>query len=53
MIENQQRGNFAFIDGINLHLTYDYLDWKMDYRKLRIYLRKRHNEIAEKSLFKQ
>ncbi len=35
--------NYAFIDGINLHLTYEYLDWKMDYRKLRIYLRKRHN----------
>ncbi len=35
--------NFAFIDGINLHLTFEYLDWKIDYRKLRIYLRKRHN----------
>ena len=39
----QQRGNYAFIDGINLHLTYEYLDWKMDYEKLRRYLRKRHN----------
>jgi len=43
MIGSQQRNNFAFIDGINLHLTYEYLDWKIDYRKLRIYLRKRHN----------
>ncbi len=27
-------------------MTYEYLDWKMDYRKLRIYLRKRHNIIT-------
>lgn len=39
----QEQGNYAFIDGINLHLTYEYLGWKLDYRKLRIYLRKRHN----------
>jgi uncharacterized LabA/DUF88 family protein len=38
-----QRSNYAFIDGVNLHLTYEYLDWRLDYRKLRIYLRKRHN----------
>ena len=36
-------GNYAFIDGINLHLTYENLDWKMDYRKLFLYLAKRHN----------
>lgn len=35
--------NYAFIDGINLHLTYENLDWKLDYRKLRIFLEKRHN----------
>ena len=35
--------NYAFIDGINLHLTYEYLSWKIDYRKLRAYLSKRHN----------
>ncbi len=39
----QKQGNYAFIDGINLHLTYEYLDWKMDYRKLRMYLREKHN----------
>lgn len=38
-----QRSNYAFIDGINLHLTFEYLEWKLDYRKLRIYLKKRHN----------
>lgn len=42
MVVAQQRGNYAFIDGINLHLTYENLDWKLDYRKLRIYLEKRH-----------
>jgi len=26
------RGNYAFIDGINLHLTYENLDWLLDYR---------------------
>jgi uncharacterized LabA/DUF88 family protein len=43
MVVTQPKGNYAFIDGINLHLTYEYLDWKMDYRKLGIYLRKRQN----------
>jgi len=43
MVVAQQKGNYAFIDGINLHLTYEYLDWKIDYRKLLIYLRGRHN----------
>jgi len=33
--------NFAYIDGANLHLTYEYLDWKLDYQKLRNYLAKR------------
>jgi len=33
--------NFAFIDGANLHLTYEYLDWKLDYQKLRNYLSKK------------
>lgn len=33
--------NFAFIDGANLHLTYEYLDWKLDYQKLRNYLQKK------------
>ena len=35
--------NIAFIDGANLHLSYEYLDWKLDYNKLRIYLQKRLN----------
>lgn len=39
----KQPNNYAFIDGSNLHLTYVYIDWEMDYRKLRRFLRKRHN----------
>lgn len=39
----KEPNNYAFIDGSNLHLTYEYVDWKMDYRKLRRFLRKRHN----------
>ncbi len=39
--------NFAFIDGANLHLTYEYLDWRLDYQKLRNYLKKKLDvEIA-------
>jgi uncharacterized LabA/DUF88 family protein len=33
--------NFAFIDGANLHFTYENIDWKLDYQKLINYLRKR------------
>jgi uncharacterized LabA/DUF88 family protein len=33
--------NFAFIDGANLHFTYENLDWELDYQKLRNYLNKR------------
>ncbi len=31
--------NFAFIDGANLHITYENLSWKLDYQKLLKYLR--------------
>ena len=34
--------NYAFIDGTNLHLTYEHLPWKMDYQKLRVYLSDRY-----------
>jgi uncharacterized LabA/DUF88 family protein len=33
--------NFAFIDGANLHITYENLDWQLDYEKLRHYLEKK------------
>jgi uncharacterized LabA/DUF88 family protein len=35
--------NFAFIDGANLHITYENLDWKIDYEKLLNCLRTRFN----------
>jgi len=35
--------NFAFIDGANLHFTYENLGWELDYAKLRNYLRKKFN----------
>jgi uncharacterized LabA/DUF88 family protein len=38
--------NFAFIDGANLHLTYEYLDWKLDYQKLRNYLKNKFEVIV-------
>jgi hypothetical protein len=33
--------NYAFIDGANLHLTYENIEWKLDYQKLRNYLQKK------------
>jgi len=39
----QQKGNFAFIDGTNLHLSTKYLSWLIDWQAFREYLRKRHN----------
>ena len=33
--------NFAYIDGANLHFTYENLDWNLDYQKLRNYLEKK------------
>jgi len=38
--------NFAFIDGANLHLTYENLDWELDYQKLRNYLEKKLDVIV-------
>ena len=37
--------NFAFIDGANLHFTYENLSWELDYQKLRNYLRKKLDVI--------
>ena len=35
--------NFAFIDGANLHYTYENLDWQIDYSKLILLLKAKHN----------
>ena len=37
------RNNYAFIDGVNLHMTYEYLKWKVDYNKLLQWLTRTHN----------
>ena len=31
--------NYAFIDGANLHFTYENIDWEIDYQKLRNHLK--------------
>lgn len=31
--------NYTFIDGNNLHLGIKQLNWKVDYKKFRVYLR--------------
>jgi len=38
--------NYAFIDGSNLHYTYENLEWKLDYQKLRDILQKKFNVIV-------
>lgn len=38
--------NFAFIDGANLHFTYENLGWKLDYQKLRNYLKKKLSVVV-------
>lgn len=36
-------GNYAFIDGTNLHLSTKHLGWLIDWKEFREYLQKRHN----------
>ena len=43
MVVTQPKGNYAFIDGTNLHLSTKYLGWLIDWRAFREYLQKRHN----------
>jgi len=38
--------NYAFIDGVNLHLTYENLDWKVDYKKLLDHLRGKYGVVV-------
>jgi uncharacterized LabA/DUF88 family protein len=38
--------NYAYIDGANLHYTYENIDWKLDYRKLLIYLQRKLNVVV-------
>jgi len=37
--------NYAYIDGANLHYTYENLDWKLDYQKLLDHLRAKYSVI--------
>lgn len=42
--------NFAFIDGQNLNLGVKKLDWKLDFKKFRIYLKEKY-KISQAFLF--
>ena len=42
--------NYAFIDGQNLYLGIASLDWKLDYKRFRVYLRDKYN-ISEAFYF--
>ena len=37
------KGNYAFIDGTNLHLTMQNVGWLLDYKRFRIYLKDKYN----------
>jgi len=37
--------NYAFIDGNNLHLGVKAYDWKVDYRKFKIYLKDKYSVV--------
>lgn len=41
--------NYAFIDSQNLHMSIDELGWKLDYKKLRIYLKEHY--AVKKSIY--
>ena len=35
--------NYAYVDGQNLYKSFDDLDWRLDYKKFRIYLKEKYN----------
>ena len=37
-----QGGNYAFIDGANLHKGIVELGWRLDYRRFRVFLRDKY-----------
>jgi uncharacterized LabA/DUF88 family protein len=39
---NKKENNFAFIDGQNLYLAIEKLEWKLDYKRFRIYLKEKY-----------
>ena len=39
------QNNYAFIDGQNLNLSIQRLGWKLDFRKLRVFLSERNNLV--------
>lgn len=50
MAKELQKPNYAFIDSQNLYLGVRSQDWKIDYRKLRLYLKNKFN-ITQAYLF--
>jgi uncharacterized LabA/DUF88 family protein len=42
---NLRMENYAFIDGNNLHLGVKAYNWKVDYRKLKIYLKDKYSVV--------
>jgi len=49
-MKKKQENNYAFIDSQNVNLSIQELDWKLDFRKFRIYLKDKYN-ISKAYLF--
>lgn len=41
-MDNKQLNNYAFIDSQNLNLGVNKLNWKLDFKKFRVYLREKY-----------
>ena len=41
-MENKKENNFAYIDGANLHKGVKSLDWRLDYKKFRVWLSEKY-----------
>ncbi len=46
----KKKENYAFIDSQNMHLGVQELDWKVDYKRFRVYLREKYN-VSKAYLF--
>jgi len=49
-MENKDKNNYAFIDSQNLNLGINKLNWKLDFKKFRIYLKEKY-KVSQAFLF--
>jgi len=49
-MENKDKNNYAFIDSQNLNLGINKLNWKLDFKKFRVYLKEKY-KVSQAFLF--